>query len=66
MAAIRVLRRSLTNRTLLGVCGGIGEYLHLDPVVVRVVWLLLTCASGVMPGIMLYLVFGLVIPETTT
>lgn len=36
------LRRSSTNRTICGVCGGIGEYLNVDPTLIRLLWLLLS------------------------
>ncbi len=57
---IRRLYRSKTNRVLGGVCGGIAEYLKIDPVLVRVVLLLLTIMGGV--GILLYLVALFVMP----
>lgn len=40
----RKLVRSKSNRTICGVCGGIGEYLHVDPTLVRLIWLL--CSLG--------------------
>jgi Putative stress-responsive transcriptional regulator len=56
------LTRSLTNRTLAGVCGGIAEYLELDPTAIRVAYVLLTfftCFSGVL----VYIILWLIIPE---
>ena len=50
------------NRTLAGVCGGIAEYLGLDPTAVRVAYVLLTvftCFSGVLA----YIIMWLIIPE---
>ena len=32
------LQKSDNNRVLCGVCGGIGEYFNLDPVVIRLLW----------------------------
>ncbi len=57
---IRRLYRSRTNRVLGGVCGGIAEYLKIDPVLVRIVMLLLTIMGGV--GVLLYLVALFVMP----
>lgn len=54
------LQRSRTNRVLFGVCGGLGEYLGVDPVLVRVVFLLLLFAGGI--GILLYLVLAVLTP----
>jgi phage shock protein PspC (stress-responsive transcriptional regulator) len=55
------LRRSATDRVLGGVCAGIAEYYGLDPVLVRVAFVLLAFLGG--PGILLYIILLLVIPE---
>lgn len=57
----RRLFRSADNKVIAGVCGGLGEYLGLDPVVVRLVFVLLLVFGG--SGLLLYLVFWLVIPS---
>ncbi len=54
----RRLYRSRTNRILTGLCGGVGEYLNVDPVLVRLVWILL---PG--PNIIAYLIGALIVPE---
>ena len=36
------LTRSRTQRMLCGVCGGLGEYLNLDPTIIRIIWVLFT------------------------
>jgi phage shock protein C len=58
----RRLYRSQRNRVLLGVCGGLGEYLNVDPVIIRVVWIIVTIATGAIPGILAYFIVALVIP----
>ncbi|MCH5259433.1 MAG: PspC domain-containing protein [Lachnospiraceae bacterium] len=58
----RKLVRSRTNRTICGVCGGIGEYLNVDPTLVRLVWLLCSLA-GCGTGLIIYIVAALIIPE---
>lgn len=56
------LVRSKGNRMLCGVCGGIGEYLNVDPTIVRLVWLLCSMAScGT--GLLIYIIAAIVIPE---
>lgn len=56
------LVRSQTNRTMCGVCGGIGEYLNVDPTLIRLLWLLCSMAScGT--GLIVYIVAALIIPE---
>jgi phage shock protein C len=42
----RRLYRSTTNKIIGGVCGGLGEYFDLDPVLVRVITVLLVFATG--------------------
>ena len=56
------LRRSRTDRVVAGVCGGFARYLGLDPVVVRVLYVIGTFLTG---GALLlgYLVIWLVMPE---
>ena len=39
------LLRSKKNRMIAGVCGGIGEYLKIDPTVIRVLWVIFTLIS---------------------
>lgn len=58
--ASRRLRRSRTDRILFGVCGGLGRYLDVDPVVLRVLAVALVFAGVGVPA---YLVAWLVIPE---
>ena len=39
------LYRSSTNKTICGVCGGLGEYLNIDPTLVRLIWILAASLS---------------------
>lgn len=59
-AGPRVLRRSRDDRLLGGVCSGIGRYLGIDPVLVRVAFAVLVIGLGT--GILAYLIAWLVIP----
>ena len=54
------LVRSRSDRMLGGVCGGLGEYLGIDPMLVRLFFVLLTFGEGI--GVMLYLLLWLLIP----
>ena len=58
----RKLKRSRENKVLAGVCGGIGEYFKIDPVIVRILWVLIAFMPGG-PGILAYLICALIIPE---
>ena len=57
----RRLRRSKTNKVIAGVCGGLGEYFNIDPVIVRIILLILVLGAGT--GVLAYLIAWLVIPE---
>ena len=57
----RRLYRSRVNRMIAGVCGGWGEYLGIDPNLLRIGWLVLTFVWGT--GLLLYLIMAIVIPE---
>ena len=54
------LYKSRTNRVLCGVCGGIGEYLNIDPTIIRFLFVLLGCTTT---GIIIYLIAAIIIPE---
>ncbi len=59
---MKKLYRSKKNRIIAGVCSGIGEYLEIDPTVIRVIWALFTIVSmGV--GILAYLAAWVIIPD---
>ena len=55
------LYRSNRNRTLFGVCGGIGERFGWDPTWVRLAFVFATLAGG--PGILVYFIMALVVPR---
>ena len=60
---IRRLRRSVGDRWIAGVCGGLGEYLEVDPPVVRIMYVLLSIFSAAFPGILVYIILWIFIPE---
>lgn len=55
------LYRSRTNSMIGGVCGGLGEYLNVDPTILRVVAVLLIFADGI--GLLAYLIGWLLVPR---
>ena len=57
------LYRSRDESRLAGVCGGLGTYMDLDPVFVRVIWVVGTCITGFIPGIVAYLLAWIIMPE---
>ena len=59
------LTRSQDEHMIAGVCGGIGEYLDLDPTIVRLLFVLLFFLGG--NGLLIYLILLIIMPiETTT
>ncbi len=55
------LYRSTRSSMIAGVCGGIGEYLNIDPTIVRLFAVLLIFAEGI--GIILYLIAWIIVPR---
>lgn len=55
------LYKSSRNRKLSGVCGGIGEYLEIDPTLVRLAWVAFTLMGGA--GILAYVIAAIIISE---
>ena len=53
------LYRSNRDRMLCGVCGGIGDYLNVDPTLIRLVWAVLACSGT---GFLAYLLAAVIIP----
>ena len=54
------LYRSRNEEMIAGVCGGLAEYLNVDPTVIRLVFLLLLFAGG--GGLFLYVVLWVIMP----
>jgi phage shock protein C len=55
------LRRSKGDRIIAGVCGGVGHYFGIDPILVRLAFAVLVLAG--LSGILLYILAWIVIPE---
>lgn len=54
------LYRSRTDRVAFGVCGGLGEYFKIDPILFRFLFILLFLADGI--GIFLYIIMAVIVP----
>ena len=62
----KVLRRSLTDRQVAGVCGGLAEYFEVDSTAVRLLWVIGSIFLGaVIGGIVAYLFAWLIIPQAS-
>ena len=60
------LFRSNINKVFAGIFGGLGKYFNVDPVILRVIWLLATVFSGFFPGILVYIFAVFIIPKERT
>lgn len=59
------LTRSLDERMIGGVCGGLAQYFNIDPSFVRIGWVLLTISGAVFLGVVAYIVMMIVVPEAS-
>jgi phage shock protein C len=59
---MKKLYRPVQGRMLGGVCAGIGEHLEVDPTIIRLVWVVLTCLS-LGTGLIVYILAWIIIPE---
>ena len=62
MNEVKTLTRSKSNRMIAGVCAGLGDYLNIDPTIVRLLFVLgFFTFNGVM--LLVYLIMAIVTPE---
>ncbi len=62
MNDIKTLTRSKSNRMIAGVCAGLGDYLNIDPTIVRLLFVLgFLTFNGAM--LLVYLIMAIVTPE---
>lgn len=55
--------KSEDNKILAGVFGGLGEYMDVDPTILRLIFLLIVVFTGFFPGVILYIVAALIVPQ---
>lgn len=60
---MKKLYKSSSNRMVDGVCGGIAEYLGIDPTLVRLAWVLFSALGG--SGFVAYIVAALIMPSAS-
>jgi phage shock protein C len=60
---VKRLYLSGKDKKIFGVCGGIAEYFDVDPTLVRLSWVVLSILTGFIPGIIAYIIAGLIIPQ---
>ena len=59
------LYRSRNHRILGGVCGGLADWLGWSPTMVRLLYVILSIASAAFPGILVYFILWLAMPEAS-
>jgi len=60
---VKRLYRSKKNRVFAGICGGVGEYFNVDPVLIRLIWVLVVIFTGFFPGVLAYIIAIFIVPE---
>jgi phage shock protein PspC (stress-responsive transcriptional regulator) len=63
MNTSRPLRRSRNNRMIAGVVGGFAEHFGLDPTLARIIYVLVSVFSAAFPGILVYILFWILVPQ---
>jgi phage shock protein C len=59
----RTLSRSRRHRVIGGVCGGIAAWLGWSPFLVRVLYVVVSVCSAAFPGILVYLILWVLMPQ---
>jgi phage shock protein C len=54
------LCRSNSNKMICGVCGGVAEYINLDPTIVRLLWVVFSLTAGI--GLIAYIAAAIIMP----
>ena len=58
---MKKLYKSEDNKVLCGVCGGLGEFLGIDPTIVRLILVVLALAAG--SGLLIYILSAIIMPR---
>ncbi|MDO4602300.1 MAG: PspC domain-containing protein [Eubacteriales bacterium] len=56
------LYKSDVNCMICGVCGGIAEYFNIDPTLIRIIWVILSCFWGA--GVLAYFLCAIIMPKS--
>jgi len=64
--AAKKLYRSLTQKMVAGVCGGLAEYFDIDVSIVRLIFIAIALASALIPMLIFYVIAWIVIPTQPT
>ncbi|MFW2176880.1 MULTISPECIES: PspC domain-containing protein [unclassified Moraxella] len=59
------LHRSTNHRMIAGVMGGVAEYLGWSPTLVRLLFVIISTMSVAVPGILIYIILWIMMPQAT-
>lgn len=65
MERLSKLHRSRNHRMIAGVMGGVAEYFGWSPNLTRILFVVISSASAAVPGILIYLILWLIMPNAT-
>ena len=54
------LTRSMSDKKIFGVCGGLAKYFDTDPTIIRIIWAVMVLVYGA--GLLVYLIAALIMP----
>lgn len=57
------LYRSEKNKVIAGIFGGLGKYTNIDPVLLRLIWILIVVFTGFVPGLIAYFLAIIIVPK---
>ncbi len=57
------LTKSVRDKNLCGVCGGLAEYFDCDPTIVRILYCIATFCLAAFPGVLIYIILALIMPK---
>ncbi len=60
---MKKLYKSKENKVFSGIIGGLGEYFNVDPVILRLLWIVIVISTGIFPGILAYIIAIWVVPK---
>ena len=62
MTERRRLYRARGDKMIAGVLGGLGDYFNIDASIIRIIYALLTLFTGIVPGLIFYVLLIIIIP----
>lgn len=57
------LYRSKKDKKIAGICGGLGEFLNIDPTIIRLIFVFVAFITGILPLVVVYILGWIIIPQ---